>query len=88
MTHLQLKIIYAIGSFPESAEIPYFYSLKHLLDKIYKHVGMGCFPDWPTLAEKDVEEFIKILIRHKNANIYMAFGCQEKNLSYRSEKEQ
>jgi hypothetical protein len=58
----------AIGAFPEGAEIPYFYSLRHLLDQIYQHVGMGCFPDWPSFSENDVEEFIRILIKHKNAN--------------------
>jgi hypothetical protein len=63
-----IQIQGTIGSFPEGAEIPYFYSLKQLLDQIYEHVGMGCFPDWPSIAEKDVEEFINILISHKNAN--------------------
>jgi hypothetical protein len=56
----------AIGAFPEDAEIIYFHSLKQLLDQIYEHVGMGCFPDWPGCSENDVEEFIKILIKHKN----------------------
>jgi hypothetical protein len=27
---------------------------------------MGCFPDWPDFSENDAEEFIKILINHKN----------------------
>ena len=58
----------AIGAFPEGAEIHYFCSLKTLLDQIYGYVGMGHFPDWPHFSEKDVEEFIKILLKHKNAN--------------------
>jgi hypothetical protein len=57
-----------IGEFPEGAEKTYFYSLKQLLDQIYEHVGMGCFPGWPSFSENDVEEFIRILIKHKNAN--------------------
>jgi hypothetical protein len=55
-----------IGNFPEDAEKTYFDSLKHLLDQIYEHVEMGCFPDWPDFSENDAEEFIKILINHKN----------------------
>ena len=57
-----------IGAFPEGAEIPYFIFLKQLLDQIYEHVGMGCFSDWPSFSENDVEEFIKFLIKHKTAN--------------------
>lgn len=58
----------AIGEFPEGAQETYFYSLKKLLDKIYEHVGMGCFPAWPSFSANDVEEFIRILIKYKNAN--------------------
>jgi hypothetical protein len=58
----------AIGGFPEGAELPYFSLLKQLLDQIYEHVGMGCFPDWPSISENDVEEFVKILIKYKNDN--------------------
>ena len=54
-----------LGDFPKNSNTIYFNNLHSLMDKLYKHVGMGCFPKWPSFNEDDVQDFVDTLIKLK-----------------------